>query len=207
MNILAVANELVRVAGELMPRIASIGPNGQRLPKEWNIQPVDTLGMTDVEAYTYELRGQPCYVIFKGKGTKSYSNYRFPNEHQRDRQLHDDLRGLKITWDQEQKEKAAKDAYKHDYKAGDILSATWGYDQTQTTYYQVLAVTDKQIKIREIKKKYISDTRSMPLPNQFDNEPVITKAPGLHGVKLNSYMWAEKWDGNPGRETESSGGH
>lgn len=45
-------------------------------------------------------------------------------------------------------------------RVGDILVSSWGYDQTNVDYYQVIAVTKASVRIREICTRYIASDRS-----------------------------------------------
>jgi hypothetical protein len=47
-------------------------------------------------------------------------------------------------------------SFKHTLKEGDILSCSWGYDQTNVDFYQVTkVVSDKTVKIRQIGKRVV----------------------------------------------------
>jgi hypothetical protein len=54
---------------------------------------------------------------------------------------------------------------------GDILVSSWGYDQVNIDFYQVIAVTAKSVRIREISSKRIgtADTSDVivPVPGSF----------------------------------------
>lgn len=101
-----------------------------------------------------------------------------------------------------------KDA--HDFKVGDILVSSWGYDQTNVQWYQVVGVTPKSVKIREIQGK-VQETgfmsgESVPIPDAFiDNlwfgEQKIARV-NPHGwvnITSDGYLTAQKWDGYPER--------
>lgn len=44
-------------------------------------------------------------------------------------------------------------AISHGVQQGDIFSMTWGYDQTNVDFFQVIGVTEKSCKVREVKPK------------------------------------------------------
>lgn len=92
---------------------------------------------------------------------------------------------------------------------GDILSCGWGYDQTRYDFYQVVGVTAKSVKIRQIAKTYITNhgngcTTVMPVKDSFTGDP-LTKRVGDseagYAVRISNYSSARLWDGNP--ESES----
>ena len=97
---------------------------------------------------------------------------------------------------------------------GDIFVSSWGYDQTNVDFYQVVKVGPAMIALREIAKKVsrrAGDTDYVtPVANRFTG-PVLTKKlldwEGRAYVKLTSYSRAYKWDGREMSQTGGSGGH
>ena len=94
-------------------------------------------------------------------------------------------------------------------KTGDILTAQWGYEQTNITFYVVLDATEKTAKIQEIgKEKTRTDSMegyAMPKPSQLVGKPIrrkISPFEGVEEIKVQSYMWARPWDGRPEHFTE-----
>ena len=52
------------------------------------------------------------------------------------------------------KEKVATvQEYEHGYKVGDILYISWGYEQTNLDFFQVVAATEKTVRIVEVSMK------------------------------------------------------
>lgn len=89
---------------------------------------------------------------------------------------------------------------------GDIFVATWGYEQTNADFYQVIAVTPKGVRIRHIKSKEKTEGSSMsgyavPIKDAFDGSPKtkrITIYDGEENIRIDSSQGlANKWDGNP----------
>lgn len=91
-------------------------------------------------------------------------------------------------------------------KVGDILYSSWGYDQTNIDWYQVVSVTKsgKSVKIRKLKDKKTSDGdlsmsgKTTPLKNKFDGKEMSKKIQMYGGkpyVKIESYAHAYLWDG------------
>jgi hypothetical protein len=117
-----------------------------------------------------------------------------------------------------QERKEAKEAYKkanNDLKAsqfytvGDIIYNSWGYEQTNINYYQVIKVTDKKIMIEEIEQQQV--TRSLyshgmaclvePIKNAFINNKngsfMLTVRPGGSLIGGASCFHFSKYDGRP----------
>lgn len=94
----------------------------------------------------------------------------------------------------------------HSLKVGDILYSSWGYDQTNIDFYQVIEVNSPtMVTIRGIndvatQDGYMQGTRT-PCKDQFHGEPMRKKASPDNSIKLNSHTYASLWDGKPKRYT------
>lgn len=83
---------------------------------------------------------------------------------------------------EEKNKQARKDAKKNvvnPYKVGDILYSSWGYDQTNVEFYQVVEVKGKTVNVREIAQNRM-ETGNLsgtctPIADKFLNAEVITK--------------------------------
>ncbi|MBW3636659.1 MAG: hypothetical protein KY445_09385, partial [Armatimonadetes bacterium] len=80
-----------------------------------------------------------------------------------------------------------------EFKAGDILQHSWGYEQTNVDFYQVLSVTAKFLTVRRISGRIIQDAgtgamagRCEPVPDAFTGE--------AEKIAARKYS---KWDGRP----------
>jgi hypothetical protein len=175
--------------------------------------------------YTFELdtnqKGQPTCRTYNNNAKKEYNklvdNYRFANEEQRTRWLEERIAGIKSHDDRIAKRKAERKAFKSPAKIGDILTSSWGYDQTNIDFYQVIKTTDKSVVIREIYKKLIENDgygsdMVMPSKDSFKGDEMTKLVkPSYNGigyyVNINSYAFADVWDGKPERETDAYHGH
>ncbi len=97
---------------------------------------------------------------------------------------------------------------------GDVFEASWGYDQTNVDFYQVVKVGPAMIALRAIDKKVSRKSGDtdfvLPLANKFTGPAIAKKLMDWEGrplVKLNSYSRAYKWDGREKQQTGGSGGH
>lgn len=102
--------------------------------------------------------------------------------------------------------KAERVRYSHGYNVGDILECSWGYDQTNVDFYQVIDTTSKQLLIRKINsvEKRTGDMigEVLPLKNNFSGKAFRRKTHEHRGewfVRINEYQFAGKWDGKPQR--------
>ncbi len=95
-------------------------------------------------------------------------------------------------------------------KVGDILSSSWGYDQTNVDFYKVLRFTGKSVVIQRIESDTTEEGfmcgHSVPhvphTASKYRGEP-MTKRVNYHGngygVKITDYASAYLWDGQPER--------
>lgn len=101
--------------------------------------------------------------------------------------------------------KTARMSFVNPAKVGDILEASWGYDQTNVDYYQVTAVLGKMVEIREIGAKHVEGSyqshgmadRVMPVRNAFvhDSKParfMVKNGYTGYYVSVKSYKLANK---------------
>jgi len=158
--------------------------------------------------------GKPVGMLFSGKKSKPDWYYRFNDRSRFDRLVEIAVDNAKKKAQVKNESKQTRVDYKHSLVVGDILESSWGYDQTNASFYQVLAVTDKSVKVRSLNKKVVSDTsygvvRVVPIPDSFNrHEQAVVKRVSPRGsVKISSYEWASKWDGNPAEQTASGYGH
>lgn len=89
------------------------------------------------------------------------------------------------------KEKAAATAkpieFEHGYKVGDILYSSWGYEQTNLDFFQVVAVTEKSIRIKEVvmdvkEEEYMSHGMAKDVSYKPETARIVTNS---HWIKDN----------------------
>ena len=87
----------------------------------------------------------------------------------------------------------------HDFQVGDILTGSWGYDQTNVEFFQVIEVPSAQyVVIRELAQRRettgYDQGNCEPAPDTFIGEPLRRKV--IDGcVRLHSSCRLSKWDG------------
>jgi hypothetical protein len=79
------------------------------------------------------------------------------------------------------KKKEAQKNMNHNFVEGSIIYNSWGYDQTNIDFYQIIEVKAKSVIIREIASSYVSGTKGYmcanvkPVKNSFVGEPILKK--------------------------------
>jgi len=84
-------------------------------------------------------------LCFVGKAVKPTWHYRFKDGAQRIKQVEQTFEQVRAKLDRKTQEKARKSEamINHGVVAGDVFRCSWGYDQTNIDYYEVIAVTGK----------------------------------------------------------------
>ena len=152
-----------------------------------------------------------CYTTAKSGKKKYRFRYKFNSlEHMTNYVTNEKIQIEKETRTDLKKEKVKEKAKKlipTIYSVGDILYHSWGWEQTNIDYYQIVKVTKASVVLREIAqdKEYTHDMSGMcsPVPNEFISTETITKRikividsnynPQFY-VSMKS-GWCEKWDG------------
>ena len=98
----------------------------------------------------------------------------------------------------------------NELEVGDILASSWGWEQTNVEFYEVVAKSARYVTVREIRRDY-DETGFMsgtvtPRPGEFvtgyshieDNERGKRCRVGAGGtVRINDVVSAWKWNGKP----------
>lgn len=107
--------------------------------------------------------------------------------------------------------KAPMSATEH-VKVGDYFVCTWGYEQTNVNFYQVVGVAVKTVKLCEVAKNnvWIKDSHgnedhtaggyATPIKDQFVGKPFNRHYRfELQSLKISDHQYASIWDGKPER--------
>jgi hypothetical protein len=103
--------------------------------------------------YSYiNMHGKLAAVAYQGKSNKATWCYWFGCEADRQKRIDQFFESVRQQQEFIENRKAEKKAFHHGYKPGDILSGSWGYDQTNREFYQVTGVNpaSNSILIRKI---------------------------------------------------------
>lgn len=120
-----------------------------------NYENAELIEFNNIKIVKYSKNDQLLMIGFKGTSTKSYFHYRYRSEERRTEDLN---RYLKYEQENiEHKEKAKKEAaeFKNQLKVDTILYSSWGYEQTNVDFYQVVSTTEKTVILQEIGSKIV----------------------------------------------------
>lgn len=150
----------------------------------------------------------------RDKGTfKKIEGFYFMNEGRRDEWIADKLFDIKSRQIIKEKEKAAKKAIRenmqHGFEVGQIYYDSWGYEQTNVDFYEVIEVKAKSVVIREIAGniRHENGYSSMsgfttPVPGNYTSDPIQkniqfyidSTGKTIYYIK-SKHGWISKYDG------------
>jgi hypothetical protein len=147
---------------------------------------------------------------FGGKRQKPDFNYRFTSngrmsgEEQARAHVQKYFDGQRETARMKAERRQAQKEFRTSLQVGDVLYTSWGYDQTNIEWFQVLEVkpSGKTVVIREICGESIEDVGwmcgyTMPLKNRFmkGSKPMTKRVRIGDAITVDSVRDAYKWDG------------
>jgi len=167
---------------------------------------------TDMVLYKWQDEGGKLLAMgFVGKQNKPLFNYMFRDENQRENFLKKEIDSRKLTLERKEQVRDEKKSYRHDLVVGDILYTSWGYDQTNVDFYEVIGTTAKSVVIREVGQKVAkSDAYAeyvVPVPGRYIGSKMNKRVGNGGYVRIESYSSASKWDGKPKYKTPFGMGH
>ena len=158
-------------------------------------------------AYEYEtVKGQIALVGYIGTSSKPAIHYSFKTIEDRRKRLNEWRASVAERQDRMKQRKQERQSFKHTLKVGDILTSSWGYDQTNIDFYQVKEVRGAFVIIQSIRQSREYDTQDtgtcIPVKDDFvTNAPELRKkvtgGNGYQYINLSSYSSASLWDGKP----------
>ncbi len=154
--------------------------NKQVFPENTDIE---TIGKWKIGTYTASENGKELLglKIYKGKKAKPYIWYVYQNEKQRKPTYEYYKKQAEQEFELDNRRKTEN----HNYKVGDIIYNSWGYEQTNIDFYQVVKTTKKTITIQRIAQK-TNETGFMsgntePIRDKFISDEKLVKRPYLIG--------------------------
>lgn len=107
-------------------------------------------------------------TVGKNKGTyKSIEGFYFATEDKRTAWIKEKVKSISanIKGEAERREKNKLAAGSHPFKVGDALYASWGYDQTNIDFFEVVGIGAKSVKVRAIGQNYVTGSEGFMCEN------------------------------------------
>lgn len=170
----------------------------------------------DAVVYTYSMDKDPIAMGFYGKTKKPVFHYRFKSPERMQEYIDKFFADRKQHFVRKAEAKAKRESASQEMankaKVGDIYYSSWGYDQTNIDFYQIVGKKGKMsFLVQKIGSKITKHTDwgadyVVPNPDHTRGEPML-KRMSEYGFNLNSYSSASPWDGSPKQETSYGWGH
>lgn len=122
-----------------------------------------------------------CALGFAGRRNKSDFNYRFKNAERMNEYIAEYVEGIKAAVERKAQRKSERVAAIRNavVNVGDIFRASWGYDQTNIDYFEVVGVKGQMIEVREIGQMSEEDGfmsgKCVPVPGAYRGEVMRKK--------------------------------
>jgi len=159
------------------------------------------------------ITGEKSAMGFGGKRSAPDFNYRFHSTERRDLHIAEYIASAERNAAYKAERKAAKKAFTHDVKVGSIFYDSWGYEQTNVDFYEVVKMVGKKsVLIKSIGKSRDgggSYTEVVAVPGSYsnDDEGMVKRIGEGNYIRMNSFSSASLWDGKPKYETGAGYGH
>lgn len=160
------------------------------------------------ELFFKEIQGilRPILKITTSRAKKPYVNHYFKDENERALKLSAyEKRLIEIELEKIERRSSKKiqtEKFKEALKVGDILSCSWGWEQTNVDFYQVVSINDKKTKVIIQEMSHITvdgseQSHGMACsvnPGEVYG-PKIEKTITGEYIKLDRSVSLSKWDG------------
>ncbi len=156
-------------------------------------------------AYVYERSGKLYAQMFEGKSAKPAHHYSYTNAARREqcvRNFFEIVQGHEARRAEAKAAKKAKLAGPHKLQLGHVLCSSWGYDQTNVDWYQVVALVGRRsVQVRRIGTTMTEGSthhsgQCIPLIDSFHGDITTHRVNEHNGIKI-GHQYASLWDGRP----------
>lgn len=163
---------------------------------------------------TESYAGKAILRLWKPKAIKPYANYSFKTKEDAYKYAYEQDERItnhqKLVAERKAARKGSPEMIDA-VKVGDIFHHSWGWEQTNADFYQVIAKNGRHVTVREIKDRWADNNRQgmssmsadvVPVPDAFkDNAEPVTKllqfSDGKPYITMSSYGFCDLWDGRP----------
>lgn len=167
------------------------------------------------EVYLIDNDNGPVAMGFAGRRSKYDFYVRFRSEESRAEFVEKYFAKLARRAAEKAERQAKVKGFEHTLKKGDVLYSSWGYDQTNIDFYEVVEVVGKKsVKIQKINSaiQHRGDSGAdyvVAASGRFseDSEPMLKRVREGNSITLTSYSSAHPWDGRELYETSPGWGH
>lgn len=141
------------------------------------------------------------FIAFRGRSTKPVERRHFKTLEELNKHYHALVKTImernQINGD---RLKRLQEKNTREIKPGAIFYASWGYDQTNIDFYQIIAVKGIKVIVRELyqdkQHNAIDHGVTSAIKDSFKGEEITLRI-GKYGLKVEQRNTLSKWDGKP----------
>lgn len=174
------------------------------------------------QVYFKEYGDKYIALIFLGRAVKPTKHAWFRTEDERQEYVDNMLTNYQTRQARVAERKAERKAMVasgHGVQVGDFFYASWGYDQTNATFFQVTKLIGKtMVEVRQVQNKVVArphftEERVVPVKDAFSEhykpmkKRVTQSSWGNASIKAYEFASASLWDGQPKYQTNPMFGH
>ena len=177
------------------------------LEKRQAIIPAGAVKVKDKQSsavvYLYVNGGRVCAMAFDGRKFKPAFRFAFSSVAGREQYVIQYMQKVRSNEDLA-KARKAKQAAPHNLEVGHVFYSSWGYEQTNVNFYQVIGLKGKKtVILRELKQVreetgYLQGTCA-PALNEFcpRSKPIVRRVGADKLVKISESQLGRLWNGEP----------
>lgn len=162
----------------------------------------------DLIIVTYERKFRenshaPCCRIWRGSGGHSIEHAYYSSPERRQAVIDSHIQAAEDRVARKAKNKREKKEFKSSLIVGSILYTSWGYDQTNVDFFQVIEAKGHFVIVRQICAERVDGSmghdscKLMPIKDQFSDrsEPLRRKVSAGNNIRISSCETGYLWDG------------
>ena len=157
-------------------------------------------------------KDRPAAIGWRGKANTPSFHYSFRSVERRDEYIAEWIKNQRA-YAERKKAARAERSKPHSLKVGQVLYSSWGYDQTNIDYYEVVRVVGKNtVEIQQISSIGVGEQggpseRVAPSVGKYIGKPMLKRASADNSVYIASYASAYPWNGEAKSQTGFGWGH
>ncbi|GGH55690.1 hypothetical protein GCM10007423_63490 [Dyadobacter endophyticus] len=141
------------------------------------------------------------FIAFRGRSTKAVVKRYFDTLDELNKCYHSLVnRAMETNKINSERQKRQQQRNARDIQPGAIFYASWGHDQTNIEFYQIIAVKGIKVIIRELyqdkQHNAIDHGYTSAIKDSFKGEEIVLRI-GKYGLKVDQRNPLSKWDGKP----------
>lgn len=148
----------------------------------------------EIKRVVYAHHDLKIMIVWEGNRKKPVSNYRYDaNSFEKALESEKNWNDRRVQEIKDYEQQCKEDCEKilKESKVGDVFVGSWGFEQTNVNFYQIVSIKGKKFGFREIKSKadynsHYMTGKKVPLEDEFLNEEVYEKNISKYGnFKIN----------------------